>query len=299
MSEGCTVSARFYPPPPDLRAYFTTFYTVSLDVSDGDRATDWLHPEWAGLRFITGEVPDAEIAGSPPLPSTAFIAHGPTSTTVRFSAGTIRMWGVGLLPLGWATFVDSPAHELADTIVDGREHPAFAGFRTLADALIGHPPDPPSELAVIAEFFRARARKVSDEAKILACHVALLDPDVGTVAELAERAGIPAYTLERLCRRHFGFAPQLLLRRQRFMRSLAQFMLDPSLKWIGAMDGHYHDQAQFVRDFHRFMGMGPRDYSSRPHPILAEIMRARFEEAGAAVQALHPPLPEGRTPTSA
>ena len=248
MSEGCTVSARFYPPPPDLRAYFTTFYTVSLDVADGDRATDWLHPEWAGLRFITGEVPDAEIAGSPPLPPTSFIAHGPTSTTVRFSAGTIRMWGVGLLPLGWATFVDSPAHELADTIVDGREHPAFAGFQPLADALIGHPPDPPSELAVIAEFFRARARKVSDEAKILACHVDLLDP---------------------------------------------------SLKWIGAMDGHYHDQAQFVRDFHRFMGMGPRDYSSRPHPILAEIMRARFEEAGAAVQALHPPLPEGRTPTSA
>ena len=119
------------------------------------------------------------------------------------------------------------------------------------------------------------------------------------MAELSERAGIPAYTLERLCRRHFGFAPQLLLRRQRFMRSLAQFMLDPSLKWIGAMDGHYHDQAQFARDFHRFMGMGPREYSSRPHPILAEVMRARFEEAGAAVQALHPPLPEASPPTSA
>jgi AraC-like DNA-binding protein len=291
VSEGCTVTARFYPPPDALRAYFTTFYSVAVEVAPGERVTDWLHPEWAGLRFITGEVPDAEIAGRPPLPPTAFTAHGPTSTTVRFSAGSIRMWGVGLLPLGWATFVDAPAHALADVIVDGRAHPAFAPFVPLADALIGHRPDPAGELAIIADFFRGRTRRVADEAKILACHLALLDPDVATVAELAEHARIPAYTLERLCRRHFGFAPRLLLRRQRFMRSLAQFMLDPSLKWIGALDGHYHDQAQFVRDFHRFMGMGPRDYSSRPHPILAEIMRARFEEAGAAVQALHPPLP--------
>ena len=291
MSDGCTVSARFYPPPPELRGFFTTFYSVSVEVPPGERVTDWLHPEWAGLRFITGEVPDAEIAGRPPLPPTAFTAHGPTSTTVRFSSGTIRMWGIGLLPLGWATFIGVPAIELADVIVDGHNHPAFAPFVPLAEVLIGHRPDPPAELALIAGFFRERERKVGDEARIVACHLALLDPDVSTVAELAERAGMPAYTLERLCRRHFGFAPQLLLRRQRFMRSLAQFMLDPSLKWIGALDGHYHDQAQFVRDFHRFMGMSPRDYSSRPHPILAEIMRARFEEAGAAVQALHPPLP--------
>lgn len=291
MSDGCTVSARFFPPPPELRAFFTTFYTVTLQIEAADRVTDWLHPEWAGLRFITGEPPDAEIAGQPPLPPTAFIAHGPTSTSVRFSAGTMRMWGIGLLPLGWATFVGTSAHDLADVIVDGREHAAFAPFAPLADALIGSEPDPPSELERIAAFFRERLRPVHDAERILACHVALLDPEVATVAELAERARVPAYTLERLCRRHFGFAPRLLLMRQRFMRSLAQFMLDPSLKWIGALDGHYHDQAQFVRDFHRFMGMSPSEYASRPHPILAEIMRARFEEAGAAVQALHPPLP--------
>ena len=299
MSDGCTVTARFYPPPPELRAYFTTFYTTTLEMPAGERVTDWLHPEWAGLRFITGAAPDAEIAGRPPLPPTPFIAHGPTSTTVRFSAGPMRMWGIGLLPLGWATFVGTSAHEFADVIVDGHGDPAFAPFVPLADALIGGEPNPLAELERIAAFFTARVHPVADEARILACHVALLDPEVGTVAELAEHARLPAYTLERLCRRHFGFAPQLLLRRQRFMRSLAEFMLDPSLKWIGAMDGHYHDQAQFVRDFHRFMGMSPRDYSSRPHPILAEVMRARFESAGAAVQALHPPLPAAGAASSA
>jgi len=95
--------------------------------------------------------------------------------------------------------------------------------------------------------------------------------------------------LERLCRRHFGFPPRLLLRRQRFMRSLVQYMLDPALHWIGAIDSHYHDQAQFVRDFHRFMGMSPSEYAATPKPILREVMRARQEFMGSAVQALHAP----------
>jgi len=103
------------------------------------------------------------------------------------------------------------------------------------------------------------------------------------------RPALPCTRLERLCRRHFGFPPSLLLRRQRFMRSLSQYMLDPELTWIGAIDSHYHDQAQFVRDFHRFMGMSPRTYAALPHPVLAGVMRARMVAAGAPVQALHVP----------
>lgn len=295
MSAECQVEVRFHQPPEALRRYFTSFYSTDVSVPSGQRVLDYLHPEWAGLRFVTGEVPDAEIAGAAPLPPTAFIAHGPTSTTIRFTVGTLRMWGVGLLPLGWAKFVGTPADKLADVLVDGHDHPAFAGYAELADGLFSDQPDPAAELDRITDFFAARIdRKVSDEARILACHAALVDPDVATVAEMAEHTGLPAYTLERLCRRHFGFAPQLLLRRQRFMRSLAQFMLDPSLKWIGALDDHYHDQAQFVRDFHRFMGMSPREYANAPHPIIGAVMRARFEEAGAAVQALHLPTAAAR-----
>lgn len=290
MSDDCQVSVRFHQPPEALRPYFTSFYSVDIVVPGGGRVVDYLHPEWAGLRFMTGSLPESEIAGRPPLPPTAFLAHGPTSTTIRFTAGSMRLWGIGLLPLGWAKFVDGPADTLADVLVDGHDHPVFADYGALADGLFGQKADTATELARITAFFADRLdRKHADEGRILACHAALVDPDVATVAEMAERAGMPSYTLERLCHRHFGFAPQLLLRRQRFMRSLSQFMLDPSLKWIGALDDHYHDQAQFVRDFHRFMGMSPREYSNAPHPIIGAIMRARFEEAGAAVQALHRP----------
>ena len=290
MDDECTVRARFFEPPVGLRRYFTTFYLTEVEVAPGATVTDWLHPEWGGIRIAEALLPAAEIAGQPPLPSVKMTAQGPTSTTIRFAGGSFRMWGVGFLPLGWAQFVRTPARDLADVIVDGHAHPAFAPFVALADGLFGAAPDVEAELARISAFFAARAKQPpGDEAQIVAVHAALVDPAVSTVAQLCVRAGLPDYTIERLCRRHFGFAPQLLLRRQRFMRSIAQFMLDPSLKWIGALDDHYHDQAQFVRDFHRFMGMSPREYSSLPHPILAAVMRARFAEAGAAVQALHAP----------
>ena len=66
-------------------------------------------------------------------------------------------------------------------------------------------------------------------------------------------------------------------------------MLDPSLAWLETMDDHYHDQAQFIRDFRRFMGMTPGAYAVLPHPILSAAAHARNAALGAAVQALHPP----------
>lgn len=294
MTGESSVRVRFYLPPEGLRPYFTTFYITEIDVADGGRVTDYLHPEWANVRFIDGSLPDSAIDGTPPMGGVAAIATGPTSTTTRFTIGTARIWGVGLLPLGWARFVGAPAFELADRLFDIVYEPAFSGFRSLANRVFGPVPDEAAELARIVAHFEAHFaaggdEPLHDDGRIMACHAAMIDPEIGTVAEMAEAAGLASHTVERICRRYFGFPPRMLLRRQRFMRSLVQYMLDPSMRWISAMDGHYHDQAQFVRDFHRFMGMSPSEYGARPHPVLSGVMRARHDAAGAAVQALHPP----------
>jgi AraC-like DNA-binding protein len=273
-----------------MRAYFTTFYVTEIDAGADGRVTDHLHPEWANLRIIDGVLPVSKLGEAAPVGGMAGIVTGPTSTALRFTIGTSRIWGIGLLPLGWAKFVTAPAHAFADRLSDPLAEPALAAFRPLVEGLFGQQPDEPAELARITRHFeRLAEREVPDEARIRACHRVLVDADVATVAEMADAAEIPSRTLERLCRRHFGFPPRTLLRRQRFMRSLSQYMLDPALTWIGAIDAHYHDQAQFVRDFHRFMGMSPSEYAALPHPVLAGVMRARMEAAGAPVQALHVP----------
>nr|WP_237489124.1 helix-turn-helix domain-containing protein [Tsuneonella aeria] len=125
-------------------------------------------------------------------------------------------------------------------------------------------------------------RPVPREAEIFACQELLRDPAIGEVSVLQDRLGASIKSLERLCCRYFGFTPKVLLRRQRFLRSLAQHMLDPSLSWIDALDEQYHDQAQFVREFKAFMGITPTAYGKLPHPILRPIMQQRMADQGAA-----------------
>ncbi|MFO1255630.1 MAG: helix-turn-helix domain-containing protein [Sphingomonadaceae bacterium] len=290
MPPDYSIQVRFHLPPDDLRRYFTTFYIAEFDPGSAGTLCDSLHPEWGGMRFFSPNSPDARTDRGQRVSGTRFVAQGPTSHPIHFSIPKTRMWGFGLLPLGWARYIGLPAADFADRVLDGFEHPDCAPFRPLAESLFAGPPDEAAELARLVAFFRAfKAAGRIDEKRILAFHDALVDPALNTVHELVERVAASQRTVERLSHRHFGFPPKLLLRRQRFMRSLAQFMVDPSLKWIGALDGHYHDQAQFVRDFHEFMGMTPREYSSTPHPVLERFVQERTRAHGTGVQTLDRP----------
>lgn len=287
----CQVRVTFCPPPAALRNCITTFYLTEIDAGTSGPVTDFLHPEWANLRIVSGDLPVSRLAESRIDGTCDAILTGPTSTTARFTVGTTRIWGIGFLPLGWARCFGAHAADWANRMTCARSEPFGPIFAPLVETLFGDEPDPVAELARIEAFFLAKDHgPIPDENRILAIHDALFDDDVATVGDMAERSGIPAYTLERLCRRHFGFPPRTLLRRQRFMRTLSQVMLDPRLTWLGAMDSHYHDQAQFVRDFHAFMGMSPSEYAAMPHPVLGAVMQARQSVAGAAVQALHRPI---------
>ena len=283
------VATRFFPLSPALRPYASTIYLTEVAVPDSARIEDYLHPEWANLRFIDGDPPIAAIGGSAATEAPRFIVTGPTSRATYFSARNMRTWGIGILPMGWAKFVPLPADDLADRFCDGAAHPAFAPFASLLDTL-RRTNDVDAAAAMIDSHFCALlAHAPPDDPAILAAHRALVDDDLSSVAELSTKLGLSERSIERLSHRAFGFSPKLLLRRQRFLRSLARFMLDPSMAWIDTMDHHYYDQAQFTRDFRRFMGMSPRDYAARAKPILGAAALARAAAAGAPVQGLHKP----------
>lgn len=290
MPGNCQIAASFHLPPPSLRQYFTAFYLLEAKIANHGTIEDWVHPEWGGIRLINGSLPDGKVLAGNAFSNIAHMGVGPTSSTAHYRIGTCRIWGFDLLPLGWAKFVSQPASDHANTVCDIATSDAFADFAPLTVGLFGRKPDPQAELRHIVRHFLDRLdRPCPDEERIVRVHNNMVDPDIANVHELAEASGIKSHTMERLCRRHFGFTPRLLLRRQRFMRSIAKYILDPTRKWVDAMDHNYHDQAQFVRDFHHFMGLSPREYAAAPHPILDAMMRARNETTGAAVQALHPP----------
>ncbi|MEL6485924.1 MAG: AraC family transcriptional regulator [Pseudomonadota bacterium] len=287
-----TVRSHFHAPPAIFDGCFTTFYQMVLDVEDGGTLVDHLQPEWANIRFFTGSQPSAEIAGSK-LSGSHFGATGPSSLPCRFELGSAKMWGIGFLPIGWARFFDDEAYDLANTVWDGRTHPAFARFDAMSKVLTDPDASVEEQYDHIVETLEALMKPSRDEAKIRRIHEALVDGHFATVCDLADHCAMSVRTLERVCRRYFGFTPKLLMRRQRFMRSLSSFMLHQARgggsRWTEAMDAEYHDQAQFTREFREFMTMLPSDYAALEHPILASFMEARARIWGSAAQTLDAP----------
>lgn len=288
---GVRVATHFFPVSEALRPYASVIYLMDVTAAPGRRVEDHLMPEWANMRFVLGDPAITAIDGGVPKLAPRFVVSGPTSKSTFFSVGTTQTWGIGILPMGWAKYFAIPAEDLADAACDAAVHPAFAAFVPLAELLRGIN-DAETGARTIDDYFVAQlAGKPADDPAIFAAHDALIDDSLSSVGELAKRLGLSERSVERLSRRAFGFPPKLLLRRQRFLRSLARFMLDPSMAWIDTLDYHYYDQAQFTRDFRRFMGMSPRAYASRPKPIIAAASLGRAAVTGEAVQGLHRPGP--------
>jgi AraC-like DNA-binding protein len=174
-------------------------------------------------------------------------------------------------------------------ICNGATHPAFVKFDRLSPLLCDPAAHPDEQFAAIIEVLEDLMRPTRDDATIARVHEAIVGSQHNSVHDLADACAMSVRTLERVCLRYFGFAPKLLLRRQRFMRSLSNFMLHDAARWTEAMDAEYHDQAQFTREFHEFMTMNPSEYAALDHPILASFMEARARVWGSAAQTLDPP----------
>ncbi|MXP27834.1 helix-turn-helix domain-containing protein [Porphyrobacter algicida] len=288
---GYSINARFFAPPEALAGCFTSFYLLECDSGDDPYLDDMLQPEWGNLRFFLGAAPEAQVKGERSLKDTPFTATGPSTAPIRFRLRSTRMWGVGLLPLGWAKFIGLPACNFVNGLYDGLKHPAFAQFVRLFDRLSASTASDKNQADLICDHFLALDQPVRDAERIATVHEALLDPSLNEVGTMAERTGMNRRTLERICTRHFGFPPQLLIRRQRMMRSLAAYMLEHGARWSEVIDTNYHDQAHFSREFHAFMGISPSEYGALHHPVLGAFMEARKLALGSPVQTLDPPHP--------
>ena len=285
----CDVHSEFVSPPEEFDGCFTTFYLLDLEVDGEGRVRDFLQPEWGNIRFFAGEAPIAQI-GKTSTSGAHFVATGPSSLPNEFRAGTARMWGIGFLPLGWSRFIECEARDVANVVTPGRSHPAFAKFAPLSEALCDASVPKSQQIDAMIDFMRGAMQPNRDEAKIVRVHTALVSGDFQAVSDLSDACGMSIRTLERTCHRYFGFAPKLLMRRQRFMRSLTRYMLRQRSRWTQAMDGEYHDQAQFTREFREFMTMTPSAYAALDRPILASFMEARARKWGSAAQTLDQPV---------
>ena len=270
----CQVNVRSFASPEPLRPFIRDFVVCDMMAGPGVMAEDFLFPDLATLRYNHALSGEGWMRNGNHLADGDFTVVGPLIHDVRFRVASYRQWIVSLRGLGWSRLVAGSAADYANRMVDGLRDPMFAQFAALQPHLYGPRADVEAELArLITHFSGLPLMADPAAADIFAIQESISDPAIDTVGRLVDKAQISRRQLERLSLRAFGFSPKMLLRRSRFVRSLIDFTKDPSMRWVGAIDSAYHDQAHFVRDFREFMGMTPSEYAQHPRPITRPVLR--------------------------
>ena len=280
----------FILPAQPLRRYISTYYFLDTG-NDGAEQEDFLYPEWATVRFTLRGRATGNTVGLEPLDIPADSITGPTGRAALVRFRNVNIVGFGFLPLGWHRLIAYPADRWADKVSAVDAAPEFALLAQLRREINGI--TDPEQIAALFDHIMLQTLGGPDplEGDIENIHQAIANPEISNVRDLAEATGISQQRLERLSRRIFGFPPKLLLRRQRFLRTLANVMEHPEMKWSDAMDGQYFDQAHFNREFHQFMGMSPGQYLAMPRATSIASNRARAEHVGQLLQLLQVPAP--------
>jgi AraC-like DNA-binding protein len=285
------VSFRYFLPAPALRATITTYYV--LEIGGEAQVEELLFPEWANIRLLldaewTQAFGDGRVIKSGPQ---AAVMSGVISRTATVRGAPGRLVGVGFLPAGWAVFAALPACDYLDDIAPLANFVGAAAADELLREVMAAPDDAAIVAALDTWLLAHMAGRHAAEALLVPAHEALLDPEVGSVAEWAHRLGRSPRQLERLALTYFGMGPKALLRRQRFLRSFAALRQHPPGHWSQLIDPSYVDQSHFIRDFRYFMGMSPRAYFARDFSFMRAASKARAALLGDPLHGLHAALP--------
>ncbi|MFO1161400.1 MAG: helix-turn-helix domain-containing protein [Reyranellaceae bacterium] len=281
-----SLRVRYYHPDETLRPYISSY---SLTDVVGDTPPALLQPGWANLRFTLIGRSTVRLGGTErsSLDTPARVC-GPTSRAYEITGyPSTRGIGVGLLPLGWAHFIGQPAHRFADR-VESLDAVLGDDAEFLLRALREVSDDEALRAVLDMFFLRLHAARPAPSSYLIRAHELLLDPDIATAEQVAVRLGLSTRHVARLSLDMFGFTPKLLLRRQRFLRTLGAIMGRPPESWAAVLDETYYDQSHFVHDCHRFLGMPPSAFFARQRAFFDLVTGLRREAIGQPLQGLHP-----------
>jgi AraC-like DNA-binding protein len=264
-------SLRYMAPAPELRALISSYYVFRADLH---AFSDILRADLAQLRFMIAGHGDYRFGGGPPQPTPPVCLIGPTTTATSFAVtGPLMVFGVGILPAGWAALIRDDASRFATRVED-----ATALSPLFGEALeqMGEAPSPRHMAEIADTLFRALLL-AAPPPPLWFTRLAdtwLVGDASPQVDALVESTGMSARQVERISRRIYGAPPKLLARKFRTLRA-ASLIANAGLDWEDATGDAFYDQSHFIRDFKRFTGMTPRRFMADAPPVTTLTLRRR------------------------
>lgn len=262
------ISIRYFAPANALRGYVSSYYWFQ---SDAPAFSDLMRAELGQIRIVTCGSATNFYTNGRVRQSSAAQLQGPTSGPVRFVAdGPLHLFGIGLLPLGWATLIGVPADELADDVTDLGGVVGLPA-RHLADAMASAQDD--ATRVGVADRFFTDLLVDPHPAPIWfsrLCDDWLTATSNPGVDHLVAESGMSIRSVERLARRLYGASPKTLSRKYRALQAAVQIGNGEIGGWADLACAGFYDQAHFIREFKQFTGMTP----------------TRFQDGAAAVNRL-------------
>lgn len=267
---------RYERPAPPLAALLPSYAVLDSDNALVDHKVNWMLPSWAQIwiRLTAGPI-TVNIGNRRYDPLQAAVMYGVTSRAMPVTAQGGTTVAVDVSPLGWARFVSTPADEHRDQIAPLDRLLPRDLVHDLVAALHASDRDLGVKAAIDAVFARHLPAPHPAEPAIERIMAALTAPDVQDIGAAAAHAAINQVTLQRTCRRYFGFSPKLLMMRTRFLRVIAAMLISDDPVDHSLVPPGYHNVPHFLRDANRFLGMTPRRFIAMDMPYLRAALRAR------------------------
>nr|WP_164118219.1 helix-turn-helix domain-containing protein [Sphingorhabdus sp. Alg239-R122] len=183
--------------------------------------------------------------------------------------GPFTVVGFALRPCGWPQLFDRAAREYADTMGQLESIWGDTGKKLWADIQSAESDD----MIVTAMISAIRARKAElgdiDVSEAIAKFEPIIISDsTRKVEDIAADLGLSLRQLERLCIKHFGHTPKMIMRRSRFldMAAVIRGLSTPSEAELAELS--FFDQSHLIREFRQFIGMTSAEFEKAQTPLL-------------------------------
>jgi AraC-like DNA-binding protein len=267
---------RYMPPCAELKGRITSYYVMEASSAAPLDLHDFLIPEWPNLRCLIGGQAILTLKEKRTYPAPAAVLFGTTDMAMKVSlSGPFKLVGTGFFPRGWRDLVGAPADSWLNRM-DGIEE-AWGHSPTTVWAALGSATTDADIARLLDQLFLQRLRglataKIPPSIEVVE-HL-LVDPDVSSVEMIVERTGLSLRQIERISRRSYGQSPKQVIRKFRFLRTVATLAKTPDAAWRDMIDVLYYDQSHFIRDFKQFTGMTPTEYQKKPPLLVKGFLRS-------------------------